>query len=84
MLVLLRQRRLPGRIRAVGRAEQDATSEATDTDWVCSACGRTESSGAAALSWTSGKEHGRLRRFCAGCSRTNLRAIEGKLDSEFW
>jgi hypothetical protein len=25
-----------------------------------------------------------MRRYCDECSRTNLRAMEGKLDSEYW
>jgi hypothetical protein len=29
-------------------------------------------------------ENGRMRRFCDECSRANLRAMEGKLDSEYW
>ena len=36
------------------------------------------------LTWTSAVENGRLRYFCPTCSRENLRAIEGKLDSEWW
>jgi hypothetical protein len=29
-------------------------------------------------------ENGRRKLFCERCSREHLRAIEGKLDSEFW
>ena len=29
-------------------------------------------------------ENGRRRVYCDTCSRTHLRAMEGKLDSEFW
>jgi hypothetical protein len=36
------------------------------------------------LTWTSAVENGRVRYFCATCSRENLRAIESKLDSEWW
>jgi hypothetical protein len=36
------------------------------------------------LTWTVAVENGRRRVFCAGCSREHLRAIEGKLDSEWW
>ncbi len=36
------------------------------------------------LTWTTGVENGRTRVFCDRCSRENLRAIEGKLDSEWW
>ena len=36
------------------------------------------------LTWTTAVENGRTRVFCASCSRENLRAIESKLDSEWW
>lgn len=36
------------------------------------------------LTWTTAVENGRTRYFCATCSRENLRAIESKLDSEWW
>jgi hypothetical protein len=50
----------------------------------CDFCGRQESDGAATLSWTTSVENGRKRVYCDSCSRENLRAMEGKLDSEFW
>ena len=49
----------------------------------CDLCGTT-SAAAAALTWTVAVEQGRRKRFCDTCSRTHLRAMEGKLDSEFW
>ena len=36
------------------------------------------------LSWTTAIENGHPRTFCASCSREHLRAMEGKLDSEWW
>jgi len=36
------------------------------------------------LTWTTAVENGRSRVFCETCSREHLRAIEGKLDSEWW
>lgn len=36
------------------------------------------------LTWTTAVENGRRRVFCASCSRTHLRSIEGKLDSAWW
>jgi hypothetical protein len=50
----------------------------------CDFCGRQEPDEAKTLTWTTAVENGRLWRFCDECSRTNLRAMEGKLDSEFW
>lgn len=49
----------------------------------CDFCGRSAATGDA-LSWTVAVENGRRKRFCDSCSRANLRAMEGKLDSEFW
>ena len=50
----------------------------------CDYCGRTAEEGAATLAWTTAVEHGRRCTFCPECSRSHLREIEGKLDSEFW
>jgi hypothetical protein len=36
------------------------------------------------LTWTTAVENGRQRVFCERCSREHLRAIESKLDSEWW
>jgi hypothetical protein len=50
----------------------------------CSFCGRQEPDEAKTLTWTTAVENGRRRTYCDECSRTNLRAMEGKLDSEYW
>jgi hypothetical protein len=50
----------------------------------CDFCGRQESDEAQTLTWTTSVENGRRRVYCDACSRANLRAMEGKLDSEFW
>ena len=50
----------------------------------CDFCGRTAEDDAATLTWTTAVENGRTRRFCADCSREHLRAMESKLDSEWW
>ncbi|WP_078890064.1 hypothetical protein [Streptomyces maremycinicus] len=36
------------------------------------------------VTWTCSVEHGVRRYFCEACARDNLRAIEGRLDSEWW
>jgi hypothetical protein len=57
---------------------------------VCALCGTTldedgdEQSGMQALAWVASNERGRDIRYCPQCARDNLRAIEGKLDAEFW
>lgn len=50
----------------------------------CDFCGRVETDEAKTLTWTTAVEKGRKRAYCDECSRSNLRAMEGKLDSEFW
>ena len=51
----------------------------------CDLCGREEpEESAATLTWTMSVEGGRRRVYCDDCSRRHLRALEGKLDSEFW
>ena len=49
----------------------------------CDFCGR-QAEDADTLSWTTSVENGRRRAYCEECSRAHLRAIEGKLDSEWW
>ncbi len=50
----------------------------------CSFCGTTVESDTAPITWTSAVENGKQRWFCDDCSRRNLRAMESKLDSEWW
>ncbi len=57
---------------------------------VCTLCGQSldseadEQSGMAALSWVRSTERGRETTYCASCARDNLRAIESKLEVEYW
>ena len=54
-------------------------------EMVCVACGRRpEDPDAARLTWSFGTERGRAVWTCADCTRRHARAIEGKLDSEWW
>ncbi|WP_189705505.1 hypothetical protein [Streptomyces anandii] len=49
---------------------------------VCARCGnRAEGP---PPTWTCSVENGVRRYFCDACSRENLRAIEGRLDSAWW
>lgn len=50
----------------------------------CDFCGCQEADEAKTLAWTVSVEGGRRRTYCDECSRAHLRAMEGKLDSEFW
>lgn len=36
------------------------------------------------LTWTSSVERGRQLYYCEQCSRENVRAIEGRLDAEWF
>lgn len=50
----------------------------------CDYCGRQSADEADRLTWTTSVEQGVHRTYCTECSRTHLRQIEGKLDSEWW
>jgi hypothetical protein len=49
---------------------------------VCALCGTTAQG--APPTWTYSVENGTGRHYCDRCARENLRAIEGRLDSEWW
>ncbi|MGH1556239.1 hypothetical protein ACRAWF_44135 [Streptomyces sp. L7] len=49
---------------------------------VCARCG-TRSEGPRPT-WTCSVENGTRQYFCDTCARENLRAIEGRLDSDWW
>jgi hypothetical protein len=79
---------LPGRLSSslydLGAAlpgEQPATS--LPVMKTCDLCGK-QAEEADALTWVTSVENGRRRTYCETCSREHLRAIEGKLDSEWW
>lgn len=50
----------------------------------CDMCGAVSEEGTAPLTWSLTLERGRVHRYCAECTRANLRAMEGKLDPEHW
>ena len=50
----------------------------------CAFCGTVVESETPPLTWTSATERGELQWYCDDCSRTHLRAMESKLDSEWW
>lgn len=55
---------------------------------VCATCGAApttaEGEAEARLTWAMGIEGGRTVWTCATCSRTYLRGMEAKLDSQWW
>ena len=63
----------------------------------CELCGQTapgpdngtepdagETAGQVPLTWLTSVERGRVKVYCDACARTHLRAIESKLDAEWW
>jgi hypothetical protein len=50
----------------------------------CDHCGRVEDDPVVLLTWSTAVERGRQKWVCVDCSRRHLRAMEGKLDSEWW
>ncbi|MEV5147871.1 hypothetical protein [Streptomyces sp. NPDC052727] len=65
-----------------GRSDQGG-STAERRRLVCARCG-TPADGPQPATWTCSVENGVRQYFCDACSRENLRAIEGRLDSAWW
>lgn len=80
----------PGRVvphfRHARRGCRSSIEDVAPDDAVvtCDLCGRQETDPVRALAWTTAVERGVRKTFCLECSRDNLRAMEGKLDSEWW
>lgn len=51
-------------------------------DAICSGCGKAAA--ATPVTWAVSRENGVMRYFCDTCVRENIRAIEGRLDSDWW
>jgi hypothetical protein len=49
----------------------------------CDFCGR-QAEDAETMTWIVSVENGRRKTYCDTCSREHLRAIESKLDAEWW
>ncbi|NEB05713.1 hypothetical protein [Streptomyces sp. SID13726] len=64
-----------------GGSDSDGSAAEPDT-LVCARCG-TRAEGPQPT-WTCSLENGDRQYFCDACSRENLRAIEGRLDSAWW
>ncbi|WP_078912325.1 hypothetical protein [Streptomyces sp. NRRL S-646] len=60
----------------------DSGSPAEPQPLVCGRCGAR--AGGPQPTWTFSVENGARQYFCDACSRENLRAIEGRLDSAWW
>lgn len=72
------------RLVAISAGPRRSSLGPVDDDTVtCDFCG-TRAPGSETLTWTTSMENRRRRVFCDTCSRTHLRALEGKLDSAWW
>ncbi|MET9906327.1 hypothetical protein ABZZ74_05840 [Streptomyces sp. NPDC006476] len=60
----------------------DSGAPAEPQPLVCARCGRRAEG--PQPTWTFSVENGKHQYFCDACSRENLRAIEGRLDSDWW
>ncbi|WP_333741265.1 hypothetical protein [Streptomyces sp. IBSBF 2806] len=49
----------------------------------CARCG-VQAAQPPPVTWTCSVERGVRHYFCEACARDNLRAIEGRLDSDWW
>lgn len=50
----------------------------------CDHCGAVTEADEPPLTWSMSTDRGRVRWYCERCTRQNLRAMEGKLDREYW
>jgi hypothetical protein len=50
----------------------------------CDHCGTAAPDGVAPLTWSTATERNRVLHYCERCTRDNLRAMESKLDQEYW
>jgi len=64
-----------------GGSDQGGSAPEPDS-LVCARCGTTAEG--PRPTWTCSVENGVRQYFCDTCSRENLRAIEGRLDSAWW
>jgi len=64
--------------QALGVAEEQSGSGPVS----CALCGQPAAE--PPLTWSTSVERGRLLHYCERCSRANVRAIESKLDGEWW
>ncbi|MGW4567993.1 hypothetical protein ACWEN3_38330 [Streptomyces sp. NPDC004561] len=66
-----------------GGSDQGGSTAERGRRLVCARCG-TPAAGTQPVTWTCSVENGARQYFCEACSRENLRAIEGRLDSAWW
>ena len=50
----------------------------------CDSCGRVHEGETPPITWSLSLEEGRAVRLCEECTRRHVRAMEGKLDRNYW
>ena len=50
----------------------------------CDQCGATAAGSEPPLTWSLTLVRGQVKRYCDRCTRLSLRAMESKLDVEYW
>jgi hypothetical protein len=77
--------------RRVGRIERSFerltgaySGGVSETQVTCDFCGATVDGPEPPLTWSTATDRGRVLRYCERCTRENLRAMESKLDQDFW
>ncbi|GAB2816025.1 hypothetical protein GCM10027073_54710 [Streptomyces chlorus] len=65
-----------------GDGDGDDRSAAEQAPQVCARCGVTAEG--PQPTWALSVENGTRRHYCEACSREHLRAIEGRLDAQWW
>ena len=58
----------------------------SETQQTCARCGASEPAveGGLPAGWSLATSEGGVDRLCADCTRSNVRAIEARLDEEWW
>jgi hypothetical protein len=61
-----------------------ATRRLATVPVTCDFCGTAAPGDETPLTWSTAVENGKPKVFCEKCSREHLRAIESKLESDWW
>jgi hypothetical protein len=56
----------------------------SETQVTCDLCGAVAVGAELPLTWSTATDRERVLRYCERCTRENLRAMESKLDQEYW
>ncbi|MFC9757041.1 hypothetical protein [Streptomyces sp. NPDC056921] len=68
----------------IQRPQRPAQNESDAAVVTCALCGTSADGDTAPPTWICSVENSRRQYFCEECARTNIRAIESRLDSAWW